>query len=255
VSAPPASPAEQGSPYYHAVVASGTAPITFAATGLPSGLSLSAAGVISGSPSATGTFNGTITASNGTDPDAVQLFSITIESATGPISVTTDEDILVVAPLELQLPASLEGAEASGVSVNWQQIYGPSAAINDIAIISPTVQLNAAGDYGFRVQVSNSSTSDQADVNIKVLPPVENPPGASNPPVIYPLQILFDGVAIYWDSTPNATYHLGVKHDVSLPYWNLIQADIASHGDVYTYWVDDSFEFFDSGYYTVFEEQ
>jgi hypothetical protein len=45
---------------------------------LPAGLTLSSAGVVSGTPTQLGTFTGTITASNGNLPNATQGFSLTI---------------------------------------------------------------------------------------------------------------------------------------------------------------------------------
>jgi hypothetical protein len=63
-------------PYNHTCTATGPAPITFSASGLPTGLTMSSAGAISGTPSAAGTFNGTITAANGKGPNAAQPFSI-----------------------------------------------------------------------------------------------------------------------------------------------------------------------------------
>ncbi len=63
---------------------------TFSVTGgsLPPGLNLSAAGVISGTPTTIGTFSGTVTASNGAAPDATQNFSITIVAVTSPPTIT-----------------------------------------------------------------------------------------------------------------------------------------------------------------------
>jgi hypothetical protein len=77
-SAPPTATGIVGVPYNFVCAATGTAPITFAASGLPSGLSLSSAGVIDGIPNTAGTFNGTITAANGTLPDATQSFLILV---------------------------------------------------------------------------------------------------------------------------------------------------------------------------------
>jgi hypothetical protein len=51
-----------GVPYNFNCTASGNAPITFTAPGLPTGLTISSAGVISGNLKAAGTFTGTITA-------------------------------------------------------------------------------------------------------------------------------------------------------------------------------------------------
>lgn len=75
--APPAA-GVVGVPYNFNCTASGTAPITFTAQGLPDGLAISAAGAIAGNPTAAGTFTGTITAANGTPPNATQPFSIAI---------------------------------------------------------------------------------------------------------------------------------------------------------------------------------
>jgi hypothetical protein len=77
-SAAPTSTGTVGVPYNYTCTATGTTPITFSAPGLPTGLTMSSAGVISGTPTAAGTFNGTITAANGTLPNATQGFSIAI---------------------------------------------------------------------------------------------------------------------------------------------------------------------------------
>lgn len=74
----PTAPGIVAVPYVFACTATGTAPITFTASGLPTGLTISPTGAISGTPTTKGTFNGTITASNGTLPNATQNFSIVI---------------------------------------------------------------------------------------------------------------------------------------------------------------------------------
>ena len=72
-----------GARYNFALAATGSAPIVYSrATGtLPPGLALSAAGVISGTPTVPGTYTGTIVASNGTAPDATYSFSIVVAAA------------------------------------------------------------------------------------------------------------------------------------------------------------------------------
>lgn len=72
----PTPSATVGVPYQFTVSATGTAPITFTAVGLPPGVAIGAGGVISGTPRTAGTFAGTITAGNGTPPNATQDFSI-----------------------------------------------------------------------------------------------------------------------------------------------------------------------------------
>src|SRR5690606_37982761 len=88
-SAPPGN-GTVGVAYSPLLRATGTEPISFALTAgsLPPGLTLSSAGVISGTPTTVGTYIGQVTASNGTAPDAVQTFNITIASAAVPPTIT-----------------------------------------------------------------------------------------------------------------------------------------------------------------------
>jgi hypothetical protein len=75
---------------YNATVAAtgGTSPYTFSATGLPGGLTISSAGVISGNPTASGTFNPVITIMDSATPK--QGASATLQLIIGPPpSITT----------------------------------------------------------------------------------------------------------------------------------------------------------------------
>lgn len=77
-SAAPTATATVGVPYHFTCTATGTAPITFSASDLPTGLSMSSSGIISGTPDAPGSFSGTIIAANGTPPNATQAFTIIV---------------------------------------------------------------------------------------------------------------------------------------------------------------------------------
>lgn len=77
-SAPLPATGTVGVPYNFTCAATGTSPITFSASGLPAGVEISPLGVISGVPTDHGAFNGTVTASNGTLPNATQPFSIVV---------------------------------------------------------------------------------------------------------------------------------------------------------------------------------
>jgi hypothetical protein len=81
-SAAPPTTGTLGTPYNFTMTASGTPAPTFTvpANTLPPGLALTSAGVISGTPTQTGVFTGTVTASNTVSPAATQNFSITIGS-------------------------------------------------------------------------------------------------------------------------------------------------------------------------------
>ena len=68
-----------------AVTASGYPGSTFTETGtLPTGVALSSGGVLSGTPTQLGSFPITLTASNGTSPNATQSFTLTVATSTNP---------------------------------------------------------------------------------------------------------------------------------------------------------------------------
>jgi streptogramin lyase len=70
----------------------GTTPYTWTATGLPPGMSINSAGMVSGTPTSLGTFNPTITATDSSIPTqtAQKVFPIQIVSSTASITVTTN---------------------------------------------------------------------------------------------------------------------------------------------------------------------
>ncbi|MGL5002262.1 MAG: Ig-like domain repeat protein, partial [Casimicrobium sp.] len=78
---PPSGSAASG--YNYQFTAAGDAPITFAVTagGLPPGLTLSANGLLSGTPTAPGSYTFTVTASNNVLPNASQEVTIVIAAA------------------------------------------------------------------------------------------------------------------------------------------------------------------------------
>ena len=80
-----------GLAYSHAFSsATGSPPASFAVTAgsLPGGLALSADGVLPGTPTSAGTFDFTVTASNGLFADASESFSITVIDDSSPPAVT-----------------------------------------------------------------------------------------------------------------------------------------------------------------------
>lgn len=81
-----ASTARVGETYSDSVAASGTQPISYSASGLPSGLSInSSSGAITGTPAvgSQGVYTVSLTASNGTSPNATATQTITVDRAFG----------------------------------------------------------------------------------------------------------------------------------------------------------------------------
>lgn len=131
--APPAT-GTVGVPYAFTSTAAGTAPIRFSATGLPPGLTQSLAGTISGIPTTGGSFPGTITATNGTLPNASQPFVIAI----GTVPVIFDSVSATGNSLVLGGAGPANGVYAVLNSTNLAQ-WTPTA----------TNTFNAAGRFGF----------------------------------------------------------------------------------------------------------
>jgi uncharacterized protein (TIGR02597 family) len=90
----PTSPVLVNQPYSYTYAFTGSPTPTFSVTpgALPPGLSLSSAGVISGTPTTTGTYTGTVDATNGVSPDATQPFSIDVATTIIP---TVPEGVIV----------------------------------------------------------------------------------------------------------------------------------------------------------------
>ncbi|MEI6603681.1 MAG: putative Ig domain-containing protein [Verrucomicrobiota bacterium] len=168
--APPSS-GMVGTAYNHTCTASGSTPVTFSvSTGaLPGGLILGTDGVIYGTPGATGTFIGTITAANGTQPNATQSFSITIEPAPIPPTITT------VSPLPTGTlgTAYTQTLSATGGTTpyTWTVTSGnlPLGLILDNGVITGTP--NTAGSTTFSVQVKGSNGASSAnDLSLTIQP-------------------------------------------------------------------------------------
>jgi Repeat of unknown function (DUF5650)/MBG domain (YGX type) len=111
---------QYGTAYTHTFAATGWPIPTFSITGgsLPPGLTLSAAGVLSGTPTQAGSFTGiTITADNGVDPVGTQTFALTIAPA--PLFVTADDQARPLGaanpPLTYEIGGLVMGDTAAGV--------------------------------------------------------------------------------------------------------------------------------------------
>jgi hypothetical protein len=148
--APPAT-GTVGTAYNFTVTATGTPAPTFTAPGLPTGLTISTAGVISGTPSAAGTFPGTITAANGTLPNATQAFSIVISDVppASIVSVRTQGNNLVLSGTG---PANstytvLTSADISLPSAQWTS--AGTGSFDSSGNFSVTVPMSAGVSQSF----------------------------------------------------------------------------------------------------------
>ncbi|HXL20973.1 MAG TPA: putative Ig domain-containing protein [Candidatus Dormibacteraeota bacterium] len=152
----------QGTPYSQTISATaGLAPYSFTFTGtLPAGLTLSSAGVISGTPTAFGTANFTVKVTDSSNPaqTATQPLSIKINAA--PVSITTTSlpNGVVNAGYNATLQASggappLTWSLAAGSALPTGLLLSSTGAITG----TPTT----AGTTNFTVQAADSSVPQQ----------------------------------------------------------------------------------------------
>ena len=152
-----------GTVYNQTLTATGTTPIswTLESGSLPSNLSLSTAGVISGTPTTTGTFNFTVKATNSVGNDTKAL---TIIVSAPPIITTTT------------LPGGVVGTAynqtltATGTTlITWSLENGSlpnNLTLSSAGVISGTP--NTAGTFNFTVKATNSAGSDTKNLSIAI---------------------------------------------------------------------------------------
>jgi hypothetical protein len=157
-----------GTAYSQTLAATGTGPITWGVSGgnLPNGLSLGAAsGMITGTPSATGTFSFTVVAVNSAGNSSKEL-SITIGAAAAAPAITTNT-----------LPACYIGTAysqtltATGTApITWSVASGSLPGGLSLDSASGTIAGTAAtaGTFNFTVAAANSAGSASKALSITV---------------------------------------------------------------------------------------
>lgn len=177
-----------GSAYSQTVTASGgIAPYTFAvvAGSLPAGVTLSSAGVLSGTPTAGGSFNWTVMATDAGSMTGARAYTMTISAPTIDIAPTTLPDPTQGAAYSAALSAS--GGTAPYTFSIVGGVLPAGMILNSGGTLSGTP--TNAGPYAFTVQASDSSTgvgpfngtrsySGTVQPGIPVLNPASLPNGA-----------------------------------------------------------------------------
>ena len=134
------------------ITATGDAPIGFSGTSLPGGLSVASGGAITGTPTAAGTFNATLTATNtaGTNNQAV-IFTI----SKGAVSITTPPTASSLVQGQALLDSFLSGGSAS---------VAGTFAWTDPGIIPPV----GTTSYGVTFTPTDAANYDTAATNASV---------------------------------------------------------------------------------------
>jgi hypothetical protein len=157
--------------YSFTYITSGYPAPTFSVTSgtLPTGLVLSSAGVISGTPTAVGTFTGTVTATNGVGSVATQNFSIAVQQA--PSITNGPPPAVAVVNTAYNFSYTSSGYPAPVFSV-ISGALPPGLTISSAGVISGT--LTTAGTFLGTIDAGNTLSPDaMQSFSITVLTPFQ----------------------------------------------------------------------------------
>jgi hypothetical protein len=126
---------------------------------LPSGLSISSAGVISGTPTASGTFSVTLQATDSAQATATKAYSVTVAAAAAPLSITTQGPLAgaVVGVAYSQAFAATGGASPYQWSILAGGGFLPTGLTLSAAGSLTGTPAPFPGTYPFTVQVADSA--------------------------------------------------------------------------------------------------
>ena len=215
-----------GTPYSQLLAATGTAPITWAITSgsLPAGLTLSADGTIAGTPTAAGTANFVVEATNAAG-SVTKPLSIAITAATVAPVITTAS--LPVG--EVDSPYSYALAATGTAPITWSLTGTLPAGLTlntTTGLISGTP--TAAGTANFTITASNSAGNSSKVFSIEVTTdrlPTCNGEGPYEPEYSYDsgTDTLIDFtkfIVLDWDGSIDTT-QVG-QHDGSIPLKDIL---------------------------------
>ena len=158
------------------VTATGNPAPTFTETGAPSGVTLTTGGLLSGTPTATGTFTIMITAANGVSPDDTQSFTLTVLGFH--ISTTSLPDAVAGQAYSQQLQ-TLGG----GPSVSWKKVSLPKGlTLSATGLLSGVPSTKAVGPTEVSVTATNGKHGTVASATIPFT--VDEAPGFGKKPLV-----------------------------------------------------------------------
>jgi len=162
ITTPSAPNGTVGTPYSANIAASGGAtPYTFSATGLPAGLSISAAGAITGTPTAPGDSTIVVTVRDAGTASFARNFVVTMAlPATPPLNfggITASAN----PQQQLRLQVSLANSFPLDVVVNLTLTFTPDSGADD-----PTIQFSTGGRTA-RITIPAGSTTGATDVGVQ----------------------------------------------------------------------------------------
>ena len=163
--------ATQGSAYSHTISASaGTAPYSYAvsAGALPAGITLSSSGVLSGTPTASGTFNFTVTATDSHGAAGSAAYSLAV--AIAPPVANAVSAMVAANSSANPIPLSIAGGAATSVAVASGAAHGTATASGTTISYTPVGGYSGADSFTYTA-TNGSGTSTPATVTITVTAP------------------------------------------------------------------------------------
>ncbi|MBF9071707.1 putative Ig domain-containing protein [Streptacidiphilus sp. NEAU-YB345] len=137
---------------------SGGASLTYSATGLPAGLSISSSGLISGTPSAAGTSSVTATAKDSSGASGTTSFTWTVNSQGGNETVSVTNPGNQTATVGTAASLQISGSDSAGKSLTYSATGLPAGlSISSSGLISGTP--TTAGTDSVTVTASSGTAS------------------------------------------------------------------------------------------------
>ena len=139
------------------LTATGTTPITFGLSGtVPAGVTVSGSTLNVAASVGVGTYNFTVTATNGTSPDATQAFTLTVTAAAVAPTITSASSASFVTGTGGSFPLTATGTAPVTFSLGGTVPAGVSISGNTLVVAGSV----PAGVYNLEILASNAAQSD-----------------------------------------------------------------------------------------------
>jgi uncharacterized protein YhjY with autotransporter beta-barrel domain len=138
---------------------------------LPAGLTLSASGLLSGTPSVNGPFSFTVTAKDSNNFIATQAYSITVNAPPMPIAAAKSAATPYDTAVAIDLSGSINGLDITAVSIAAQPSHGTVTVSGETVTYTPAATYYGGTDSFTYTATNPGGTSSPATVTVTVAPP------------------------------------------------------------------------------------
>ncbi len=215
--APPAGTVSAAYTYTFTATGSPAPTWSFSGGTLPAGLSLSSAGVLSGTPTAAGSSSFTVQAANGASPNATQSVTVVIAAASGPPVITSNATLpAAVLNQAYNFTFNATGAQPIG----WTSTALPAGLTLSAAGVLSGTPTGPAGNIPFTVTATNSVTAANLPVTLSIAAPIApvisgTPPATGSTGTPYSFTFGATGTAPITWSVASGTLPTGVTLNAS----------------------------------------